>query len=164
MTELFLSFAGQDEAAVREKAKKLVAQARGGADFVKLAVENSDRQNVAETKGKVDPIAVRDLDPKFAEAIKNLKVGGISDPVEIGQVGISIVRIDERAQPTSESQFDENAVRLAMLNEKLPDAQKKYMSKLREDSYIKISDTYRPLVSPILFADDRTSAPKTANK
>jgi hypothetical protein len=26
---------------------------------------------------------------------------------------------------------------------------------LREDAYIKISDNYRPLVSPILFADER---------
>ena len=33
---------------------------------------------------------------------------------------------------------------------------KTFMAKLREDSYIKLNDTYRPLVAPILFADERS--------
>jgi len=57
--------------------------------------------------------------------------------------------------------FDENTVRLAYMAEKMPDEQKKFMSKVRDDSYIKISDTYRPLVAPILFADERKE--KTGN-
>jgi hypothetical protein len=36
------------------------------------------------------------------------------------------------------------------------------MSTLREDSYIKLSDSYRPLVAPILFAEERSATkPKT---
>jgi len=46
-----------------------------------------------------------------------------------------------------------------MMKESLPDRQKKYMSELRTESYIKISETYRPLVSPILFADERKGKP-----
>jgi hypothetical protein len=30
------------------------------------------------------------------------------------------------------------------------------MTKLRSDAYIKISDSYRPVVSPLLFADERS--------
>jgi hypothetical protein len=55
--------------------------------------------------------------------------------------------------------FDEGAVRLAMMNEKVGAEQKKFMAQLREEAYIKISDTYRPIVSPILFADERTAKP-----
>ena len=65
-----------------------------------------------------------------------------------------------RPLASSESVFDENAVRIAMMGEKYPTETKKYLAKLRDDSYIKISDTYRPLVSPILFAEERKEAAK----
>lgn len=155
LSEIFLSFAGRNEAAVREKAKQLAAQLKGGANFEKLAIENSDRENVAQNKGKVDTFTVKDLDPKFGAAIKDLKAGGISEPIEIDQVGIEILRVDERTAASSESFFDENAVRLAVMQERAPAEQKKFMSTLRQEAYIKINDEYRPIVSPILFADER---------
>jgi hypothetical protein len=155
LSEIFLSFAGREPDAVREKAKQLAAQLKSGADFQKLAVENSDRQNVAETKGKVGKLNVKELDEKFAAAIKNLKTGDISAPIELDEVGIEILRVDEKTQASSESFFDENAVRIAITSERGPAEQKKYMADLRKDSYIKISETYRPIVSPILFADER---------
>ncbi len=155
ISEIFLAFAGRDEAAVREKAKQLVAQLRGGADFAKMVAENSDRQDAAKTKGKVDTMNLQDLDEKFAVAIKNVKAGGYSDPIELDQIGINILRVDDRSQASSESFYDENAIRMAILNDKLPEATKKYMSTLREDSYIKISENYRPIVAPILFAEER---------
>ena len=165
MSEIFLSFAGRDPAVVREKAKEIAKLARTGVDFEKLVVENSDRQDAATTKGKVDPINVKDLDPKFATAIKGLKVGDISDPVEVGDTGISILKIDVRTQQSSDAKFDENAVRMAILNEKAPQAQKDFLAKLRDEAYIKINDAYRPIVSPILFADERKDkTEKTANK
>ncbi len=167
ISEIFLSFAGRDEAAVREKAKQLVVQLRAGADFTKAVLENSDRPNAAETKGKVDTLNVKDLDEKFAKAIAGVKVGGVTDPIEIDQVGINILRVDERTAASSESHFDENAVRMAITQEKAPAAQKEFMAKLRQGSYIKISDSYRPLVSPILFAEERkekSTAAKPENK
>lgn len=159
LSEIYLNFAGSDEAAVRAKAKELVAQLRKGADFQKLVAENSDRPNAAENKGKADTIPVNELDQKFATAIKGLKVGEFTDPIEIDALGVTILRIDERIAASNESQFDENAVRMEMMKEGLPDRQKKYMSELRTESYIKISETYRPLVSPILFADERKEKP-----
>lgn len=155
ISEIFLGFAGRDEAAVREKAKQLVAQLRGGADFGKLVAENSDRQDAAKTKGKVDTMNLKDLDEKFAVAIKTVKAGGYSDPIELDQIGINILRVDDRSQASTESFYDESAIRMAILSEKLPEATKKYMSTLREDSYIKISENYRPIVAPILFAAER---------
>jgi parvulin-like peptidyl-prolyl isomerase len=158
LSEIFLSFAGRDEATVRDKAKYIIAQYKVGIDFTKLAVENSEAQNVAQTKGSVGSFKITDLSDSIGKAIANLKQGGISEPVE-DEVGIHIIHVDERSAASAESQFDESAVRMAILNEKGNDAQKKYLSKLRGEAYIKINDTYRPMVSPILFADERTVAP-----
>lgn len=163
LSEIFLGFAGRDEAAVREKAKQLVTQLRGGADFGTLAVENSDRPNVKETKGKVGTLTVKELDKTFAESLKNVKAGGISEPIEVPE-GIEILRVDARENATQESFFDEQEVRKVMTYEKLPDERKKYMSTLRGDAYIKISENYRPVVSPILFADERKAEVKKSDK
>ena len=162
ISEIFLSFAGRDEAAVRAKAKELVTQLRGGADFAKVVTENSDRQDVAKTKGKVDTMNLKDLDEKFAGSLKDVKAGAYSDPIEVDQIGINILRVDARSQASTESFYDENAIRMAILTEKAPAAQKQFMASLRQDSFIKISETYRPLVAPILFAEERKE--KTANK
>jgi parvulin-like peptidyl-prolyl isomerase len=163
LSEIFLSFAGRDEAAVREKAKQLVTKLRGGADFGTLAVENSDRPNVKETKGKAGTLNIKELDKTFAEPLKVVKVGGVSEPIELPE-GIEILRVDARTNASSESFFDEQEVRKTMTYEKLPEERKKYFSTLRNDAYIKISESYRPLVSPILFADERKAEVKKSEK
>lgn len=156
ISEIFLNYAGRDEAEVKEKAKQIVQQARGGADFGKLAEENSDRPDVKTTKGKAGVLNVKDLDKIFADAIKDVKAGGITEPVATAD-GVEIFRVDERSKASSESVYDETEVRKAMTYEKLPEERKKFMTNLRQDAYIKISETYRPMVSPLLFADDRSS-------
>src|SRR5437762_4626819 len=155
MSEIYLSFAGQNPDAVRAKARQLVTQLRGGADFVKAVMENSDREGKADTKGKLDSVPLKDLLPNFAKAISTVKAGGYSHPIEMDDTGIEILRVDERTAAGNESQFDDDAVRSAMLEGNLPDAINKYKAKLREDSSIKINETYRPIVSPLLFADER---------
>lgn len=159
ISEIFLGFAGRDEAVVREKAKQLVAQLRGGADFAKLAAENSDRPEAAANKGKVGVINLKDLDERFTKALQNVKVGGVSDPIELVE-GLEILRVDEKTNASSDSFFDEPEVRKTMTYEKLPGERKKYMSSLRQDAYIKVNDAYRPLVAPFLFADERKSEVK----
>lgn len=161
VSEIFLGFAGRDEAAVREKAKQLVGQLRAGGDFGKLAKENSD-PGVITKDGKPEKLRVPELSQLLAAALKDVKVGGYTDPVPADQVGVVILKVEAREKASGESYFDENAVRLAITQEKAPDEQKKFLAALRADSYIKISDSYRPLVSPILFAEERKEKP--ANK
>ena len=163
ISEIFLGFAGRDETAVREKAKQLLLKLRSGGDFAALAVENSDRPNVKETKGKAGTLNIKELDKVFAEPLKNVKVGGISELIEMPE-GIEILRVDARTNASNESVFDENEVRKALTYEKLPDERKKFMTSLREDAYIKISENYRPMVSPIFFADDRKAEVKKSEK
>jgi len=72
LSEIFFSFAGRDPAKVREKAKQVVAQLRGGGDFAKAVADNSDRPDAAKNNGKVDTFKVGDLDPKFAKALEGV--------------------------------------------------------------------------------------------
>ncbi len=159
VSEIFLGFAGREEAAVREKGKALVAQIRAGADFDKLSKENSDPGVLTQGTGKAEKLKVAELVDTIALPLKNVKVGAITDPIEAGDVGVIILRVDARDQASSESLFDESQIRLAIMSEKAPEASKKFMSSLREDSYIKISETYRPIVAPILFAEERKEKP-----
>ena len=46
-----------------------------------------------------------------------------------------------------------------MMSEGMPAAQKKFLTQLRQDAYIKINESYRPLVNPILFAEERKDKP-----
>lgn len=161
-SEIFLSFAGNDENAVRQKAAALVAELRKGGDFEKIVVENSDRQGAAQNKGKINEvIEVEELDQKYAAATKGLKKGDYTDPIDQDDVGIIILRIDDRTAASSESTFNENAVRMAILREKEPEAMKKFMSELRQDAYIKLNDRYRPMVAPILYAEERKAVPQS---
>ncbi len=157
-SEIFLGFAGRDEAQVRERAKAIYAQLKAGGDFAKIAKEN-DPGIVTQGTGKSEKLVVKDLVEVLSKPIAGLKVGESTAPFDIDQLGVAILRIDERELASADSFFDEMAVRQAMTAEKAPDEQKKFMSKLRENSYIKISDTYRPIVSPILFADERKAKP-----
>ena len=162
LSEIFLSFAGRDENAVRDKAKLLVKELRAGGDFAKIALENSDRQDVKDTKGSVGTITVPELqriNEKFIAPIAATKVGGISEPVETVE-GIEIFRVDARVDASKESVFDESEVRQAMTVEVIPQKRKEYLVSLRADSYIKVNDTYRPLVSPLLQAEAKPEEKK----
>jgi peptidyl-prolyl cis-trans isomerase SurA len=160
LSEIFLSFAGSNVEAVRTRAKDIVARLRAGEEFAKVAVENSDRPNVAEDKGSVGTIELAQLSEIFRKPLENVKVGGVSDPVELDE-GIEILRVDARTAQGTESNFDENKVRLAILREKVPPERKKYMKSLKEDAYIKIADSYRPIVTP--FLNDETPNDTTAS-
>lgn len=160
LSEIFLGFAGKDEAGVHAKADQLIAQARSGADFAKLVAENSDRPDAAQTKGSVGTLPLTDLNPQVAVAIKGLKTGDVAK-LEVDE-GVEIIRVNSRTAPSNDSVFNGDAVRSAMTAEAFPEEQKKYVAGLRKDAYIKVSDTYLPLVAPLLT--DATAETKKANK
>jgi hypothetical protein len=162
ISEIFLSYAGREENAVREKAKQLLVQLRAGGDFEKIAKENSDPGPLTEGRRSQKFNVDRELSELVKAPLKDVKVGGYTEPIDANQIGVLILRVDAREKATSESYFDENAVRMAIVSERFPEEQKKYLASLRSESYIKISDSYRPIVSPILFSEDRKE--KTESK
>lgn len=156
-TELFLAYAGRpDEASVLAKAKELVDQIRKGGNFDEISKANADKPIVApDTNGKTEKANADTLNDVIKAPLKGTKIGDVTEPIVIKDLGVLILRVDSREAASSESFFDENAVRAAMLQENFPEAQKKFFISLRENAYIKISDTYRPMVAPILFAEER---------
>ena len=127
---------------------------RSGADFGSVAAANSERENngvrVAPTnKGKVGTFEMPNLRGEIANAVKNVKVGGISDPLKTPD-GYQILRVDERSAAAGTSTFNENQVREAITIERSPKAREDYLQRIRDDSYIKVSANYRDAVAPLL--------------
>jgi peptidyl-prolyl cis-trans isomerase SurA len=162
LSQIFLSFAGRDETAIRQKADQLVAGLRGGADFAKTALENSDSPDVAENNGRAGTFEVKELSDKVAAAIKDVKAGGYAKFET--EEGVVIVRVDERSAASSESVFNEHSVRSALTYDKLPEERKKYFSNLQKESYVKISESYKALVTPHLGSDDTKTAVTNTKK
>ena len=162
ISEIFLSFAGRNQNAVRAKAKQIVAQLRKGGDFTQAVLDNSDRPDAATKKGKAGTFDVPTLDVKFAKPLEKLKVGEISDPIEM-DIGIEIIKVDARTKAVNSANFNEDLVRRAILTEKLPEARKKFMRGLKDDAYVKIRKSYQALVNPYLKDDDKKET-ATASK
>jgi peptidyl-prolyl cis-trans isomerase C len=70
------------EEEAKTKAEKLLAQARGGADFVKLVKENSDDETSRDKNGDFPVFKPTDTVPDdIRKAVFALKEGDVSDPV-----------------------------------------------------------------------------------
>lgn len=155
VSELYLGFAGRDPEAIRTKARQLLTVLRAGANFDTVVKENGDPGLVTQGQGKAEKLRVNDLTAVLANPLKGVKPGDYTEPFEADKLGMVILRVDSREAASNESMFDENTVRMAMLGERAPTETKKFFSKLRSEAYIKISESYRPIVSPVLFADER---------
>lgn len=76
-----------------EKAKELVAEARGGADFAELAKEHSTGPS-GPNGGSLGWFGAGMMVPPFEEATFALEVGAISDPVQT-QFGWHVIKLNE---------------------------------------------------------------------
>jgi len=159
LSEIFLSLAGKQEADVKATAAKLVAQVRGGADFGTLATAYSERGQ--QNKGKVGLFEVKDLRPDIASAIKNVAVGGVSEPLKTDE-DYQILHVDARTVGSSTPTFNENNVREAITRERIEKERAKYLQDLRNDAYINIAEAYRPSVEPLLNIVPPAAATKRA--
>jgi parvulin-like peptidyl-prolyl isomerase len=154
ISEIYLSFVGKNEPAVKAKVDQLVAQLRGGAAFVPICVANSEREErgvrtAESTQCKVGTFEEPNLREDLATALKSVKVGSVSDPVRSND-GYQILRVDERTSASDASVFNENQVREAMTIERSPKAREEYLEGLRNEAYIKIADSYKAAVLPLL--------------
>jgi parvulin-like peptidyl-prolyl isomerase len=154
LSEIYLSFVGKNEPAVKARVDQLVAQLRGGAAFGPICVANSEREErgvrMAEsTQCKVGTFEVPNLREDLVAALKSVKVGGVSDPLRSND-GYQILRVDERTPASDASVFNENQVREAMTIERSPKARDEYLQGLRNEAYIKIAESYKASLLPLL--------------
>ncbi|MGH9930543.1 MAG: peptidylprolyl isomerase [Pyrinomonadaceae bacterium] len=154
ISEIFLSSAGKNEAEVKARALELVRQLRAGGDFAKVAGANSERElngvRVApENGGKIGTFEMPNLREDIANSVKSVPVGGVSEPLRTND-GYQIFRVDERTAASTSAAFNENQVREAMTIERGTKAREDYLQGLRDEAYIKIAESYRPGVAPLL--------------
>jgi peptidyl-prolyl cis-trans isomerase SurA len=169
LSELFLSLAGRSDAEVKAKANDLVARARGGADFGELAAKNSEREKDGErialkTKGllldengKPRTFLVSDLNGNIESAVKDLKAGGVSEPIKTDE-GYLILRVNER-----DDAFKENFVRGIITQERADKEHEVYLRTLRKEAYIKPAEGYKETILPLLEKDKQETASKQAS-
>lgn len=171
LSEIWLAMGpGKNEADVKAKAMQLVSQIRAGANFGDLAAANSEReangQRVAQqNKGKVGTFPVPDLRPDLAAAIKSVQVGGVTDPIRSNE-GYQILRVDERTPGSPTAEFNEMKVREFITMERRDKERADYLTRLRKEAYIKISDNYKAALEPMLGLNTQpaASAAKPADK
>lgn len=167
LSEIFLSTENKDAAAVRARAMELLTQLRAGADFGALAAANSEREKngvrtAPQDKGRAGVFEMPSLRDDIAAAIRSVKVGGVTEVLKSPD-GFQILRVDERTPASQTIKFDDNRVREAMMVERQPKEREAFLEKLRNEAFIKISETYRASVEPLLKLATRTSA-KTNDK
>jgi parvulin-like peptidyl-prolyl isomerase len=168
LSEIYLTTAGKDDAAVKAKAAEIVAQVRAGNDFGALAAANSEREkngkrSAPEDKGYVGEFDVPNLREDLVAAIKNVQAGGVTDPIKAGE-GYQIVRVDARTPGGTTPTFNDNRVREAMLMERQPKEREDYLQNLRNEAFIKISESHRAAVEPLLKLKPAAAAAKSADK
>jgi peptidyl-prolyl cis-trans isomerase SurA len=168
ISELFLSSAGKNEAEVKARALELVRQLRAGADFAAIAAANSEREvngvrTGPQNKGRVGVFELPSLREDIAKAIRDVKAGGVSEPLRSND-GYQIFRVDERTPASNAVTFNENKVREAITIENSDKQRDEYLQGLRNEAYIKIAESYRASVAPLLkltpekVADSSTSS------
>ena len=94
--------AGMDQAAL-EKVKAVRERAMKGEDFVKLLTEVSDSPSKA-SGGLIAGLHLKDVDPKFRDALEKLKPGEVSEPLRTSQ-GYQLFKL-ESATPAELQPFD----------------------------------------------------------
>lgn len=166
ISEIYLTFAGKNEADIKAKAIELVAQLRAGADFGSVAATNSERElngvRIApENKGKVGRFETPQLREDIAAAIKNVKVGGISEAVRTND-GYQIFRVDERTPGSTTATFNEDHVRQAITVDRAQKERDAYLQTLRNDAYVNIAKDYQEAVLPLLKISTSEAASDSA--
>lgn len=163
LSELFLSLAGRTEADVKAKAADLAARARTGASFEELVEKNSEHEQtkkfkglLAEADGKARWFVLSELSAVIADAVKVLKVGGVSDPVKTDE-GYMVLRVNER-----DDSFKENFVRGVLTQERSEKERDAYLRTLRKEAYIKPAENYKALIQPVLDKDKSETAAAAA--
>ena len=104
-SHILLKTEGKDDAAVKKQAEELLAKAKAGADFAKLASQYSEDEISKAKGGDLDFFPKGQMVPEFDKAAFSLKPGEISDLVK-SQYGYHIIKVTDR-KPATKKSLDE---------------------------------------------------------
>jgi parvulin-like peptidyl-prolyl isomerase len=155
ISEIFLPLDNQTADEVTQRAKRIVAELRGGKNFAEAVQQYSGATRPSRALGgKLGTFKLKEgeLKPDLLAAIKDLKTGEVTEPIR-QQDGFQIIHMDEKKEeallPYSNPEV-QNMVNRGATMERADEARKKYVKKLREEAFIKISDGYvTPEAKPV---------------
>lgn len=96
---------GEDDASARKKAEQVLARAKAGEDFAKLAAEYSDDPGSKGQGGDLGWATRESYVQPFAEALFSMQPGEIRGPVKT-QFGYHVIRLDG-VEPAHQRSFEE---------------------------------------------------------
>jgi len=106
------------DALARARAENLAARAKApGADFAKLANENTDDASGKTTGGKLPPFSHGQMVPEFEEAAFSMAPGEIRGPIKT-QFGYHVIKVESKTPARSRSLEEVRASLVADLSEK----------------------------------------------
>jgi peptidyl-prolyl cis-trans isomerase C len=82
------------ESQAMQRAQAITARLRGGADFARTAMTDSDDEQSGQNGGSIGPARPESLPPDIAAVVTKLKPGQMSDPVKT-QFGIHIFKVEQ---------------------------------------------------------------------
>lgn len=124
-----------------EEAKKrllaLKQRLKDGDDFATLARGNSDDKGSALKGGDLGFVAPGALVPPFEEAMNNLAVNQVSDPVQT-QFGWHIIQVLERQKQDNSSEFKKTKVAEEIRRRKIEEETELWLRRLRDEAFVEI--------------------------
>lgn len=122
----------------RSEADRLVAEARGGADFAALARRHSVDPATRESGGFLGRMKPGQLPPALDSVALGLESGGVSEPLRYGDdfVVLKILGRDDSQLPPFEEAKDELSQRVYL--DKMNKARQHWMEGLRRQTHVEI--------------------------
>ena len=123
------------EAQAKAKIQAIYQQLKGGADFAKLAEENSADPGSAKQGGDLGWLDPGATVPEFDATMNKLQPGDISEPFQT-QFGWHIVQVLGRRQAQQTDESRRNLAYQAIYNRKSEDVIQHWLSELKDSAFI----------------------------
>ncbi len=128
-----------DEAAVAKLNSILSDIKNGVTSFEQAAKEYSEDPNSAKDGGSMGYISLDALDPDFAQALSNMKVGTYSEPVK-SAFGWHIIYLADKKTDNDSLEIYKQRAQAIIMEREFGEALKNWERSLRESAYIHIND------------------------
>jgi parvulin-like peptidyl-prolyl isomerase len=122
---------------VLSRARQVVQQARGGADFAQLAAQYTEEPGGAERGGDLGYFGPNQMVQPFEEAAFRLQPGEISDPVET-PFGVHVIKVEDKRLPDYDEVRDQ--FHDWMVQQRVGQAEEQYLVQLAETRRLEVQD------------------------
>lgn len=117
-------------------AKKLKKRAEAGEDFSKLVEQYSDDIETKETEGNLGEVYLDQLNPLFSDAVEDLDVGEVSEPVKT-EFGFHLFKVIAKPAPmVPELEEIENLVREYIIQKRTKEKTEELLDRIMPNFYV----------------------------